>query len=88
MERLSSFDDFLAKRFPESRRKAYYLMAIHENLTQIPKQQLRGGGLEQSGGTGQRWHEGTEKALTVQPWLHKASLRCLRRASKSRSNGT
>ena len=31
----------LEKRFPESRRKAYYLMAIHENLTRIPKKQLR-----------------------------------------------
>ena len=32
LERLSSFDDFLTRRFPESRRKAYYLMSIHENL--------------------------------------------------------
>ena len=41
LENLKSFDEFLEKRFPESRRKAYYLMAIHENLTKIPKQQLR-----------------------------------------------
>src|SRR6516165_12255448 len=41
LERLQSFDEFLEKRFPESRRKAYYLMAIHENLTRIPKRQLR-----------------------------------------------
>ena len=41
LEKLSSFDDFLSKRFPESRRKAYYLMAIHEKLTRIPKLQLR-----------------------------------------------
>ena len=41
LERLKSFDDFLAKRFPDSRRKAYYLMAIHENLTRVPKHQLR-----------------------------------------------
>jgi len=33
LENLKSFDEFLEKRFPESRRKAYYLMAIHENLT-------------------------------------------------------
>src|SRR5271168_1473307 len=32
IENLKSFDEFLEKRFPESRRKAYYLMAIHENL--------------------------------------------------------
>jgi len=35
LENLLSFDEFLEKRFPESRRKAYYLMAIHE---QLPKQ--------------------------------------------------
>ena len=32
VEKLASFDDFLARRFPESRRKAYYLMSIHEHL--------------------------------------------------------
>ena len=41
LEKLKSFDEFLEKRFPESRRKAYYLMAIHENLKRVPKQQLR-----------------------------------------------
>src|ERR1700685_14368 len=41
LEELKSFDQFLEKRFPESRRKAYYLMAIHENLTKIPKHQLK-----------------------------------------------
>src|SRR5580693_1517944 len=41
LENLKSFDEFLERRFPESRRKAYYLMAIHENLTKIPKQRLR-----------------------------------------------
>jgi hypothetical protein len=35
VENLASFDEFLEKRFPGSRRKAYYLMAIHE---QLPKQ--------------------------------------------------
>jgi hypothetical protein len=35
VENLASFDEFLEKRFPESRRKAYYLMAIQE---QLPKQ--------------------------------------------------
>jgi hypothetical protein len=27
------FDEFLERRFPESRRKAYYLMSIYENLS-------------------------------------------------------
>ncbi len=29
LENLNSFDEFLEKRFPDSRRKAYYLMSIH-----------------------------------------------------------
>src|ERR1700739_3878803 len=41
LENLKSFDEFLEKRFPNSRRKAYYLMTIHENLRRVPKQQLR-----------------------------------------------
>ena len=32
VENLKSFDEFLERRFPESRRKAYYLMSIHEQL--------------------------------------------------------
>ena len=32
VEKLKSFDEFLERRFPESRRKAYYLMSIHEHL--------------------------------------------------------
>ena len=41
LEKLKSFDEFLEKRFADSRRKAYYLMAIHENLTRIPKHELQ-----------------------------------------------
>ena len=33
LERLKSFDEFLERRFPESRRKAYYIMTIHEHLS-------------------------------------------------------
>jgi hypothetical protein len=32
-----SFDEFLERKFPESRRKAHYLMAIHEQLPRIHK---------------------------------------------------
>ena len=38
VDNLKSFDEFLEKKFPESRRKAYYLMAIHE---QLPSQRIR-----------------------------------------------
>jgi hypothetical protein len=41
VDNLKSFDEFLEKEFPESRRKTYYLLAIHEHLTRIPKRQLR-----------------------------------------------
>ena len=41
VERLKSFDEFLERHFPDSRRKAYYLMGIHETLTRIPKPDLR-----------------------------------------------
>src|SRR5580693_5951621 len=71
LENLKSFDDFLEKRFPESRRKAYYLMAIHENLTKIPKQRLREIG----------WRKAAEMVKVARregemfdcaPWVHKA----------------
>ena len=35
LDNLGSFDEFLERKFPESRRKAYYLMAIHEHLPRI-----------------------------------------------------
>jgi hypothetical protein len=41
LERLKSFDEFLATRFPESRRKAYYLMSIHENVPPQARRQLK-----------------------------------------------
>jgi hypothetical protein len=41
LDNLASFDEFLAKRFPESRRKAYYLMAIHEHLPKQTRKQLK-----------------------------------------------
>ena len=40
MENLKSFDEFLERRFPESRRKAYYLMSIHEHLPPEIKREL------------------------------------------------
>jgi len=45
LENLKSFDEFLERRFPESRRKAYYLMSIHEHLPpQVRKDLSRWGG--------------------------------------------
>jgi hypothetical protein len=71
LENLKSFDEFLEKRFVDSRRKAYYLMAIHEKLTQIPKRELQQVG----------WSKATELVKAVRrdgekfdcaTWLHKA----------------
>jgi hypothetical protein len=41
LERLKSFDEFLERRFPESRRKAYYLMSIHEYLPKQVRHELK-----------------------------------------------
>ena len=71
LENLKSFDEFLEKRFPESRRKAYYLMTIHE---QLPRQIHRD--LHQVG-----WTKAAELAKVARRdgkdfdcaiWLHKA----------------
>ncbi len=41
MEKVRSFDEFLERRFPESRRKAYYLMSIHEHLPPQARRELK-----------------------------------------------
>src|SRR3954471_14009569 len=41
MEKLNSFDEFLQRRFQESRRKAYYLMSIHEYLPAPVRRELK-----------------------------------------------
>ena len=72
MENLKSFDEFLERRFPESRRKAYYLMSIHEHLPPEVKRELKQVG----------WSKGLELAKLARSrdsqsfdcatWLHKA----------------
>ncbi len=72
IEKLKSFDDFLEKRFPDSRRKAYYLMSIHEHLPAPVKTHL-----DQIG-----WSKAAElvkvarsdgKRFDCATWLHKVS---------------
>jgi len=53
VENLKSFDEFLERRFPESRRKAYYLMSIHEHLPPEVKRELKESRLEQRLGISQ-----------------------------------
>jgi hypothetical protein len=71
LEKLKSFDEFLTRRFPESRRKAYYLMSIHENLPPQARRQLKEIG----------WTKGLDLAKVARrhrqkfncaTWLHKA----------------
>jgi hypothetical protein len=70
LENLKSFDEFLARRFPESRRKAYYLMSIHEHLPPQARKDLKEVG----------WTKGLELAkirrdgqhFDCATWLHKA----------------
>jgi hypothetical protein len=71
LESLKSFDEFLERRFPESRRKAYYLMSIHEHLPPQARRELKQVG----------WSKGLELAKVARRdgqqfdcanWLHKA----------------
>ncbi len=74
LEKLKSFEEFLEKRFPDSRRKAYYLMAIHEQLPRIPKPELRLMGWTKARElvkVARREGEGFDCA----PWVHKAGAR-------------
>ncbi len=71
LDNLHSFDEFLEKRFPESRRKAYYLMAIHEHLPRQARRELKQVGWTKAAemvkvarSDGQRFDCAT--------WLHKA----------------
>ena len=41
LENLNSFDEFLQRRFPDSRRTAYYLMSIHEHLPPQIRRELK-----------------------------------------------
>ncbi len=71
VENVKSFDEFLERRFPESRRKAYYLMSIHEHLPPQARRELKEVG----------WTKGLELAKVARrdrqhfdcaTWLHKA----------------
>ena len=66
---MKSFDEFLEKRFADCRRKAYYLMTIHEHLTRVPKQQLRemGWTVGQRREISSRSRERTEPGSLVHP---------------------
>ncbi len=71
VDRLKCFDEFLERRFPESRRKAYYLMSIHEHLPPQARKELKEVG----------WAKGIELVKLARrdrqnfdcaTWLHRA----------------
>jgi len=82
LENLKSFDELLERRFPESRRKAYYLMSIHEHLPPQVRKDLKEIG----------WTKGRELAKLARaegqhficaPWWTKP-VQCLGKTSGGR----
>jgi hypothetical protein len=71
LERLASFDDFLARRFPESRRKAYYLMSIHEQLPKQVRKELKQVGWSKAAELAKVARRDGERFESAN-WLHKA----------------
>ena len=66
-----SFEQYLEAKFPDSRRKAYYLMSIHDHLKQIPTEEIEDLG----------WSKALELAKVARSegrrfdcatWLHRA----------------
>jgi hypothetical protein len=73
LENLHSFDEFLERRFPESRRKAFYLMSVYEGVPRQVRRELKEIG----------WTKGRELARLARaegqhfdcaPWVHKARI--------------
>ncbi len=71
LENLASFDDYLARRFPQSRRKAYYLMSIHENLPKPVRTQLKQLGWAKAAELAKVARREREQFKSA-TWLHKA----------------
>ena len=71
LENLRSFDEFLEKRFPDSRRKAYYLMAIHERLPRQIHGNLRLVGWTKARELVKLARAGGQD-FDCAPWVHKA----------------
>ena len=72
LETLKSFDDFLERRFPESRRKAYYLMSIHEHLPPEAKRELKQVGWTKGVELAKLARRSPGKKFDCATWLHKA----------------
>jgi hypothetical protein len=71
LEHLKSFDEFLERRFPESRRKAYYLMSIHEHLPKPIRHELKQLGWSKAAELAKVARRERERFKSAD-WLHKA----------------
>ena len=71
LENLASFDDFLQRRFPESRRKAYYLMSIHEQLPRQIRNELKQVGWSKAAELAKVARRDGEQFKSA-TWMHKA----------------
>jgi hypothetical protein len=78
MENLKSFDEFLERRFPESRRKAYYLMSIHEHLPPEVKRELKQVGWSKALELAKLARSRTGQEFKSANWLHRAKMLSLR----------
>src|SRR5438094_21274 len=74
LEKLKSFDEFLERRFPESRRKAYYLMSIHEHLPPQVKRELKQVGWTKGLEPGKLAKRRDGQEFDCATWLHKARV--------------
>src|SRR5215467_4309994 len=72
LENLKGFDDFLERRFPESRRKAYYLMSIHEHLPPEVRRELKQVGLSKGVELAKLARSRNGQGFDCATWLHKA----------------
>ena len=85
--RYKSFEEFLEAKFPDSRRKAYYLMSIHDNLRQIPTEEIEVLG----------WSKALELAKVARnqgrnfssaTWLHRVPKSARNRSSRKKFTST
>jgi len=72
VENLKSFDEFLERRFPESRRKAYYLMSIHEHLPPEVKRELKHVGWTKCLELAKLARRRNGQEFDCATWMHKA----------------
>ena len=72
LENLKSFDEFLERRSPESRNKAYYLMSIHAHLPLQARKDLRQVGWTKGLELAKMARAESQQHFDCATWVHKA----------------